>query len=92
MAGCRSRRAQIAANIETLGFKVADVKAILNSHAHFDHAGGLAELQRLSGAPVYVRRPAADVLRAGKLRERRSAGPFEVPGDTRGGQGLDRQR
>ncbi|MEY2854488.1 MAG: subclass metallo-beta-lactamase [Pseudomonadota bacterium] len=58
----------IAANIGKLGFKVTDVKAILLSHAHVDHAGGIAELQRLSGAPVYVRRPAADVLRTGKLQ------------------------
>lgn len=58
---------QIAANIEALGFKVTDVKAILLSHAHPDHAGGIAELQRLSGAPAYARRPAADVLRTGKL-------------------------
>ena len=48
---------QIAANIATLGFKIGDVKAILNTHVHFDHAGGIAELQRLSGAAVYVRRP-----------------------------------
>jgi len=26
------------------------VRLIVNSHAHFDHAGGIAELQRLSGA------------------------------------------
>ena len=36
--------AQIAKNIETLGFKPADVKAILNTHAHWDHAGGIAAL------------------------------------------------
>lgn len=43
---------QIAANIRTLGFRVEDVKLIVNSHVHFDHAGGIAELQRLSGARV----------------------------------------
>jgi metallo-beta-lactamase class B len=58
---------QIAANIEALGFKITDVKAILNSHVHGDHAGGIAELQRLSGAQVYARRPANDVLTSGKL-------------------------
>ena len=57
---------QIAANIATLGFKIGDVKAILNTHVHFDHAGGIAELQRLSGAAVYVRRPSEAVLRTGK--------------------------
>lgn len=42
----------IAANIRALGFKVEDVKLILNSHAHSDHAGGIAELAQLSGAEV----------------------------------------
>src|SRR5271170_6023293 len=39
---------QIVANIGALGFRIQDVKLILNSHAHFDHAGGISELQRLS--------------------------------------------
>jgi metallo-beta-lactamase class B len=41
---------QIEANIKTLGFKLADVKILLNSHAHLDHAGGIAELRRLTRA------------------------------------------
>jgi metallo-beta-lactamase class B len=40
----------IEANIRKLGFKLADVKILLSSHAHFDHAGGLAELKRATGA------------------------------------------
>jgi metallo-beta-lactamase class B len=36
---------QIEANIKALGFKLSDVKILLNSHAHFDHAGGLAQLK-----------------------------------------------
>jgi metallo-beta-lactamase class B len=58
----------IAANIEALGFKLTDIKAILNSHAHPDHDGGIAGLQRLSGADVYVSRPSSEVLRTGKLQ------------------------
>ena len=57
---------QIAANITALGFQLKDIKAILNSHAHFDHAGVLAQLQQLTGAPIYVRRPSEAVLRTGK--------------------------
>lgn len=41
---------QIEANIATLGFRLADVKIILNGHAHPDHAGGLARLKHDSGA------------------------------------------
>ena len=42
----------IEANIRKLGFKLEDVKLILNSHAHYDHAAGIAALQRASGATV----------------------------------------
>ncbi len=35
-----------------LGFKVADIKYILNSHAHLDHTGGFAELKKESGAQL----------------------------------------
>ena len=55
----------VEANIAALGFAMADVKAHLTSHEHFDHVGGLARLQRLSGAPVYTSAAAAPVLRTG---------------------------
>lgn len=42
----------IDAGIRKLGFKTEDVKLILNSHAHYDHAAGIAALQRASGATV----------------------------------------
>jgi metallo-beta-lactamase class B len=55
----------IEANIRTLGFQVQDVRLILNSHEHFDHAGGLGALQRASGARVAASPPAARALRQG---------------------------
>ena len=57
---------QILANIRALGFKPEDVRAIVFSHEHHDHAGSLAELQRATGAPVYARAPAVGVLERGK--------------------------
>jgi metallo-beta-lactamase class B len=42
----------IEANIRRLGFRLRDVRYILNSHAHLDHAGGIARLQRDTGAQV----------------------------------------
>lgn len=42
----------IAGNIKSLGYDVRDVKYLLNSHAHFDHSGGLAALKKLSGATM----------------------------------------
>ena len=41
------------------------MKIILNSHVHFDHAGGIAELQRLSGAEVVASEWSAAVMKAG---------------------------
>jgi metallo-beta-lactamase class B len=56
----------IEANIAKLGFRVRDIKFILNSHAHFDHAGGIAALARDSGAEVLVSPSGAAALRAGR--------------------------
>lgn len=56
---------QILANIRALGFRPEDVRAIVFSHEHFDHAGSLAELQKATGAPVYARAPAVDTLKRG---------------------------
>jgi metallo-beta-lactamase class B len=53
---------QIAENIHVLGFRIEDVKLILNSHIHFDHAGGIAELQRRSGAQVLASAWSAAVM------------------------------
>lgn len=58
----------IEANIRALGFDPADVEIILNSHAHFDHAGGLAALQRATGAGVIASPPSAVEIRNGDSR------------------------
>jgi hypothetical protein len=39
-------------NIESLGFTMGDVKAILLNHSHVDQSGAAAELRRRTGAPV----------------------------------------
>ncbi len=57
----------IARHVERLGFKMSDVKIILNSHVHYDHAGGIADLQKASGAKVIASDIAAKVLRTGKV-------------------------
>lgn len=56
----------IEANIRALGFDPKDVKYLLNSHEHHDHAAGLAYLQRVTGAPLLAREPAIATLRSGK--------------------------
>ena len=55
----------VAANIRRLGFRLSDVKILLHSHEHFDHVGGLARLQRLTGARLYASTAAAKVFATG---------------------------
>jgi metallo-beta-lactamase class B len=66
----------IAQHVKQLGFKVSDVKLILNSHVHYDHAGGIAELQQITGAKVIASDIAARVLRTGKTE--RNDPQFEI--------------
>jgi metallo-beta-lactamase class B len=60
--GLPESAAQIANHIRQLGFRIEDVKLIVNSHVHFDHAGGIAELQRFSGARVAASKWTAQVM------------------------------
>jgi metallo-beta-lactamase class B len=55
----------IQRNIEELGFKLSDVKMLLNSHAHYDHASGLAELKKVTGAKFVASEGDANLLRHG---------------------------
>jgi metallo-beta-lactamase class B len=55
----------IEKSIRDLGFKPEDVKILLTSHAHFDHAGGLAELKKLTGAGIIVSQAEAKMLEQG---------------------------
>jgi len=55
----------IAANIRSLGFRVQDIRIILNSHDHYDHVGGISKLQRLSGATMMTSPAGGKVLSSG---------------------------
>ena len=44
----------IEASIRQLGFRLGDVKILLNTHAHFDHTGGLADLKQDTGAKLFA--------------------------------------
>jgi metallo-beta-lactamase class B len=55
----------IMASIAKLGIDVRDVTILINSEPHFDHAGGLAELQRASGAELWASEASADAIASG---------------------------
>lgn len=61
---------QIAEHIRKLGFKVEDIRYILNGHEHFDHAGGIGALQKMSGAAVLASPASVEVLRTGQPDKR----------------------
>ena len=63
--GFAETASQILANIRKLGFDPKDVKWLLNSHAHRDHAGGLAALKRATGAKVAASGADARLLERG---------------------------
>ena len=55
----------IAASVAQLGFKTADIKLILSSHAHIDHTGGHAAMQKLTGARIVASAQDARILASG---------------------------
>lgn len=64
-AGVEEAAPLVEANIRALGFRLDDVRYILNSHEHFDHVGGLAALARDTHATVEAREPGASALERG---------------------------
>jgi metallo-beta-lactamase class B len=56
---------QVEADIEKLGFKVKDIKFLLNSHAHFDHCGGFARLKRQTGVTIVVSKLDGELMKQG---------------------------
>ena len=64
-AGYPSTAPMIMASIATLGFDIKDVKMLLNSEPHPDHAGGLGVLQRASGAELWASEASAETIASG---------------------------
>ena len=66
----------IMRSIAKLGFEIGDVKVLLNTHAHSDHAGGLRELQEASGAQLWVSEGDAAVMASGRNGDDPALGPL----------------
>jgi len=69
----------ILGNIAKLGFEPRDVKILLNSHGHYDHAGGLAELKRVTGAAFHASRREIPLLARGGLDDPQFGNRFPYP-------------
>lgn len=55
----------VLANIRALGFDPRQIKWLLMTHEHFDHVGGMAAIQRATGAKLVTGTDAAAVMRSG---------------------------
>lgn len=57
----------VTANIRRLGLRMSDIKLMLATHEHSDHVGGMAALQRETGAIVRLTPAASEAVRRGKV-------------------------
>ena len=69
----------IVQSIRTLGFDPRDVRVLLNTHEHVDHAGGINAIQQATGAPLRARRPGLIALRKGDMDFRDPQLSFRMP-------------
>jgi metallo-beta-lactamase class B len=61
----------IRTSVEKLGFKFADIRILLISHAHSDHCAGSAEIVKLSGAKHFVMEGDANAVEQGGAKKSR---------------------
>jgi glyoxylase-like metal-dependent hydrolase (beta-lactamase superfamily II) len=64
--GLRRSTATLVAGLRAAGYHPGDVRRIVLTHAHTDHAGGAAEMAARTGAPVAVHAADAAAVEAGR--------------------------
>lgn len=69
----------VLANIEKLGFSRGDIRILLNSHAHYDHAGGLAAIKYATGATLIASEGDAPQLARGGKDDPQFGNEFPFP-------------
>jgi metallo-beta-lactamase class B len=77
--GMPQNATMVEKNIQSLGFKLSDIKILLNSHAHFDHAGGLSHLKRDTGAKLEAGAGDKTALETGKYIGWEDRREFDFP-------------
>jgi metallo-beta-lactamase class B len=78
-AGYESTVPIVEANIRKLGLKLEEVRILLNTQAHYDHAAGFARLKKDTGAQLVVSGPDADVIERGGTRDFSFGDRFPFP-------------
>ncbi len=63
--GLEDSTSMIRANIESLGYRLEDVKILLTQQAHWDHTAALAEIKALTGAELWATADDAPLLEDG---------------------------
>lgn len=69
----------VANSIRKLGYRPEDIAILLNTHAHVDHSGGLAELKALSGAKLIASEGDRSALEGGFLLGSEDSLVFQAP-------------
>jgi metallo-beta-lactamase class B len=77
--GYETTPALIRASVEQLGFKVSDIKIMLNGQAHIDHVAGQAVMKEMSGAEVWASAADAPVIEGGGKGDFRFDGIHSYP-------------
>jgi glyoxylase-like metal-dependent hydrolase (beta-lactamase superfamily II) len=61
--------------VQAIGRQITDIRHILVTHCHRDHAGSLAAVKQITGAPAYMHPIGAAAVRMGKTRWENSTPP-----------------
>lgn len=77
--GLPETAAVVLANLETLGIRPKQIRWLLSTHGHFDHAGGLAELKARSGASLAALPEEQPLLERGGLGDPNFGDSFYFP-------------
>ena len=90
-AGFRETAPLIEAGVAKLGFRLQDLRLLLTSHGHFDHAGGLADIKARTKARFLASPVEAPLLAAGgkgdfAFGDKASFPPIEPDGLLRDGE------
>ena len=67
---------KIISFMQELDFQPGDIKAVLITHADFDHVGAIPTLRKLAGFEVFASQVAADALAIGRSSRELKIGPI----------------